>query len=619
MDFLIGCNYWASNAGTEMWRNWEPDAVEEDLKVLSSHGVRVMRAFPNWRDFQPIVPMLGGGGYLVEVRLEGERPAENPFWLDETMLARFAEFCDLCVKYNIKLIVGLLTGWMSGRLFIPPFLYGKNLYSDPQALIFEQRFIKGFVQRFKDSPAIYAWDLGNECNCMWNKCDRYTAANWTGVIANAIRANDDKRPIVSGMHSLGVEDGNVTWTIKDQAEFCDILTTHPYPVFVEHAYKDNMLSFRTLMHATCETKYYADLGNRACLVEELGTLGPMFCSDKKAGDFMRLNLFSNWANGASGVMWWCANDFTKMTTAPYTWAMCEIELGMMDSERKPKPVLEETKRIAEVIEGFDFDLPKAEVDVVCILTQEQKQWGVGYMSYCMTKQAGLNAHFAFCKDKIPKSDCYIIPSVHGFNVMPRENYLEIKSRVKNGAILCVTNDGAKLADFREFFGVSVNDSGIYNDNGSVLIDKSVIEFERETMFDLDICGAKVLVNDNKGNAAITVFEYGQGKAYFVNFPLETMLLNKNDAFDGDYYKIYQMVFNDKIVDKAVSSDNKYIGVTLHTAKNGDIYCVLVNYSGEKQDTMLNIKRAYSVSDVYYGDVNCLEAAEACVFKLIKNT
>ena len=145
---------------------------------------------------------------------------------------------------------------------------------------------------------------------------------------------------------------------------------------------------------------------------------------------MRLNLFSNWANGASGVMWWCANDFTKMTTAPYTWAMCEIELGMMDSERKPKPVLEETKRIAEVIEGFDFDLPKAEEDVVCILTQEQKQWGVGYMSYCMTKQAGLNAHFAFCKDKIPKSDCYIIPSVHGFNVMPRENYLEIKSRVK---------------------------------------------------------------------------------------------------------------------------------------------------------------------------------------------
>ena len=38
-EFLIGCNYWASNAGTEMWRQWEPETVREDLKVLSENGV----------------------------------------------------------------------------------------------------------------------------------------------------------------------------------------------------------------------------------------------------------------------------------------------------------------------------------------------------------------------------------------------------------------------------------------------------------------------------------------------------------------------------------------------------------------------------------------------------
>ena len=31
MDFLIGCNYWASNAGTEMWRNFEPDIIDKEL------------------------------------------------------------------------------------------------------------------------------------------------------------------------------------------------------------------------------------------------------------------------------------------------------------------------------------------------------------------------------------------------------------------------------------------------------------------------------------------------------------------------------------------------------------------------------------------------------------
>lgn len=29
--FSIGCNYWASHAGTAMWRDWRPDVVRRDL------------------------------------------------------------------------------------------------------------------------------------------------------------------------------------------------------------------------------------------------------------------------------------------------------------------------------------------------------------------------------------------------------------------------------------------------------------------------------------------------------------------------------------------------------------------------------------------------------------
>ena len=34
-DFMLGCNYWASHAGIEMWKNWDRDQVEKDFKVLS--------------------------------------------------------------------------------------------------------------------------------------------------------------------------------------------------------------------------------------------------------------------------------------------------------------------------------------------------------------------------------------------------------------------------------------------------------------------------------------------------------------------------------------------------------------------------------------------------------
>ncbi|MBO7345913.1 MAG: hypothetical protein J6U92_08255, partial [Clostridia bacterium] len=73
MDFVLGCNYWASNAGADMWRNFDVAAVEKDLKTLSENGVRYIRIFPNWRDFQPVMPLFGGRGNLYSYCLEGEK------------------------------------------------------------------------------------------------------------------------------------------------------------------------------------------------------------------------------------------------------------------------------------------------------------------------------------------------------------------------------------------------------------------------------------------------------------------------------------------------------------------------------------------------------------------
>ena len=127
MEFLLGCNYWASNAGSDMWRCFDADVVREDVRVLSSYGVTHMRVFPNWRDFQPVMPLYTGQGTLDGYCLEGERPAENPCYLDEVMLDRFRIFLDICDEYGVRVVVGLITGWMSGRLNIPSALYGKNV------------------------------------------------------------------------------------------------------------------------------------------------------------------------------------------------------------------------------------------------------------------------------------------------------------------------------------------------------------------------------------------------------------------------------------------------------------------------------------------------------------
>ena len=60
-EFFVGCNYWASHAGTAMWRDWRPEVVEADFRLLAENGVEVARVFPLWPDFQPIQALTGGG------------------------------------------------------------------------------------------------------------------------------------------------------------------------------------------------------------------------------------------------------------------------------------------------------------------------------------------------------------------------------------------------------------------------------------------------------------------------------------------------------------------------------------------------------------------------------
>jgi len=592
MNYMTGCNYWASHAGPEMWINWNEDAVREDLRRLSEHGIHTLRVFPNWRDFQPLTPHRGQKGkdlgYL--------EPRQNPWYLDETMLTRFERFLDLCAEFDHPCIVGLLTGWMSGRLFAPTALLDKNLFTDPTALLFEQRFVTGMVTRFRHHSAIAAWDLGNECNCLSLCDDRDAAASWTAVIANAIRAADATRPVISGMHGLSAQG---VWTIADQGECCDMLTTHPYPRWCIHTYHDATLSLRTTMHATCETKLYADLSGKPCMMEEIGTMGPMMCSNEAAADFIRLNLFSGWANGSGGLLWWCANEQTNLRTSPFAESMIERELGLFDAKAEAKPVTKEIGRFAEFLKTAP-QLPKAKEDAVCILTKDQDQWGVAYMTWCLAKQAGMTLRFCWCEDPLPDAQLYLMSSISGFDVISLPQYEALQEKVRRGATLYLSNQDGALSGFEALSGMKVIDSGTCEDSRTVTFGGAEIPFRRSIRYVMQPTTAQVLAYDSAGDAAISVRQLGEGKVYYVNFPLESMLLPLHDAFDGEYYKIYQALFG-------LAEKDPHLALTVHPTEQGEEYRVYVNHSGMYKQVALP-----KGAKVLYGDPDAIAPYDACV-------
>ena len=610
-SFVVGCNYWASHAGTAMWSDWRPDVVDADLKQLSEAGLQVLRVFPLWPDFQPITQLYTGAGRPMEMR-HGEAPLSDDevgrAGVSAEAMARFATFADLAEGHGLKLVVGLVTGWMSGRLFVPPGLEGRNVLTDPVAIMWQVRFVQYFVRRFRDHPAILAWDLGNECNCMAPVPGHEAAWAWTAALANAIRAEDRTRPIVSGMHSLDEPDrARAGWTIADQAELTDVLTTHPYPYFTPHADQDPVNTIRTVLHSTAQTRWYSDCGGKPALTEEIGTLGPMVASERIAADFARNVLFSLWAHDCHGLLWWCAYDQGHLTHAPYDWHAFERELGLIRADRSPKPVLAEgIGRFAAFLAGLPIrKLPSRLTEAVCILTHEQDQWGAAYSSFVLAKQAGFDLEFQYDDQPLKPAQLYLLPSVGGGGNMSRRTWQELLERARNGATLYLSHDNCMLSPFGEPFGLAVQTRARPADPVEFRLDglDTTLSVNAPIRLAVTPTHAEVLGRETDGNPIFTRSEYGKGQAYFLSVPIELDLANRPGGFHSPaaapFWQIYRLIGDPFMSQRAVRKTDPFVGLTEHPLDDSRRIVIAINYSPEPRSFALEIATPWAVDETWY--------------------
>lgn len=627
-SFVVGCNYWASHAGTRMWSDWQPDVVEEDLRQLAEGGLQVLRVFPLWPDFQPLTVLRGGAGRPYEYRL-GEDPLPDTeagqAGLSEEMLSRFQSFADLAQKYDLKLIVGLLTGWMSGRLFVPPALEGLNVITDPVAIKWESRFVRAFIRRFKAHPAVIAWDLGNEVNSMANVPCPEAAWAWTSAITSAIRAEDPSRPVVSGLH--GMID---TWSPETMGELTDLLTTHPYPFWTQYCDQDPINTIRTILHSTAETRLYADLGGKPALAEEIGTLGPMLASDALAADFIRSCLFSLWANDCHGLLWWCAYDQDHLAHAPYDWNTCERELGLIHADRTPRPVLAAIGDFRKFLEGLPFEaLPPCSSDAVCLLPKDTDHWALAYSAFVLARQAGINLEFQRGEQPLKQANIYIVPSVRGINVISRHRWLDLMERIRSGATLYLSLDDALLSSFKDTFGLEVQTRSKRSKPADLLINgMGELTIDSPYRLDLVTCGAEVLGCEPDGNPAFTRFAYGAGEVYFLSVPLERYLTETPGVFHDPhahpFWKIYRQIAEKHITNRTVHKHNPFIGLSEHSLNETERVVVAVNYSPHNIEENLALTEGWQVGAVFYGEVDSqntllrLSPNQAAVFTVIRS-
>ncbi|MDR0932252.1 MAG: cellulase family glycosylhydrolase [Victivallales bacterium] len=603
--FFTGCNYWASHAGTYMWRNWNAEIVENDLQILSRYHLHILRIFPLWSDFQPLTMHYGYAGAKTEMRFKEEPlPDTEPgrAGLDETMLKRFGEFLDIAERNNFKLIVGLVTGWMSGRLYAPEAFANLNVITDAAVVKWQVKMVRYIVKHFRHHPAIIAWDLGNECNCLAPVASSEEAYSWSAQIANAIHAEDQTRPVVSGMHSLACySDSGNPWLIEDQGETTDILCTHPYPAFNPLANMERVNTFKNAFHAVAETRLYENIGRKPAFIEEAGTLGPCMTSDAISGAYLNNMLWNAYAHDCHGLLWWCANEQTELPQTPYDWVALERELGLLNSQQQPKPVLSAMKRFAEII--APLELPLHRIDAVVLPTRNQDAWASSYGAFLLAKQAGFDIEFALAGHKLADRSLYIMPSITGATPIYKRDYDAILQKVSAGATLFVSSDTGIMEPMNRIFGVELQYREMANDDVRFELDGTVFSLRPKTRLHYRAAGCEVLISDQNGELVLSSMQYGKGKLILCTLPIETLMVNTLRAFMPEspaIYSIYRKVAKLAGINRFATRNNAQVTLTEHV--QGDkLILIAVNNSPESQTVSLAVNESWHYAGTSYGD------------------
>ena len=595
--FEVGCNYWASHAGTEMWRRWDAKVVEDDFAALERQGLTLVRVFPIWRDFQPIVQLRRGGNSPAEIAWKDDGSLPNPAGVDDEMVARFRTLCDAAARHRIRLVVGLVTGFMSSRAFVPPALDAREPVNDPVSVMWEVRFVRHFIAALKDHSAIAAWDLGNECNVMGAK-SRADAWRWLDEIGAAIRLADASRPVVSGMHGCSA-DRNAPWNLHDQGELMDVVTTHPYPLWTPDCNRERFDSLRDEAHAAAESLLYQGLSGKPCLVEEAGSMGPTVVSEARAAAAMRVALFTCWTEGLPGYLWWCAFDQNRLDYAPYDWTYVERELGLFKADRTPKPTVREMGAFASFLRTLPFErLPPRRRDAVCLLSDRADVWRPAFGAYLLAQQAGFGLSFASAEKDLPEARLYILPAMPGYTAYSARAWRRLLDKVRAGATAFVSlgGDGGHT-EFAEATGLETLDhhlegaaySFAFADRPDELIavtDSHVRENAVKT--------ARVLAADGQGRPVVSVNALGEGKVVYCNFPVETMGVVKGGCWTGKgmnpLYRVYAAAAHEAGVAGLVEKGLPGVGVSEHPLPDGRTVVVAINYEPEEAVCPLKVKR-----------------------------
>ncbi|MBV9270654.1 MAG: beta-galactosidase [Candidatus Eremiobacteraeota bacterium] len=367
--FLLGINYWPRRSAMYMWERFDRGEIREDMLRIRDIGLKVVRFFLRWDAFQP-----------------------QPDIIDQDMLKRLDAVMDEIANAQLYAMPTFFTGHMSGVNWLPEWTLDPatssgrfrtycagmrqsglgigNFYIDP--LLRTQRLqVRTVGARYRNHPALFVWDLGNEFSNLREPDTPAQAAHWSEVLTHDLLETSDVG-VTSGTHGEDITRDRHIRLSSLCAPYV-FATMHGYSVYSAFArgrLDGDVVPFLFDIAESCSGKrvLFSEFGNPAC---PPGTVSPYdrvplpgekppeakqlpanaapyacLCEDEMA-EYGYAVLERLQKRGALGAFWWCWADYDERLASlpPFDRATHELRFGIIRSDGTEKPV-------AEMLRGF---------------------------------------------------------------------------------------------------------------------------------------------------------------------------------------------------------------------------------------------------------------------------
>ncbi|MER7015526.1 cellulase family glycosylhydrolase [Saccharopolyspora sp. NPDC000359] len=586
----LGANFWSRTGGPLMWRNYSPEVVREELRVLHDHGLRQTRSFFYWPDFMP-----------------------TPDEVDEAKVEHFADFLDAHREIGMSSIPTFIVGHMSGDNWDPAWRGGRDLYADVWLVSRQAWFVQRMTERFAAHPAVAGWLISNEMPIYGRlrhepKAPTEQVTAWAQLMVQAVRAGGGHQPVSLGDGAWGIEVTGTDngFSVRDTGALVDFVGPHVYRIDSDPVRQHLNAAF------LCELSAVA---GKPVVLEEFGLSSDQVSADG-AGHYYRQVLHNSLLAGATGWIAWNNTDYDDLVEqGPYSHHPFEMHFGITDHTGKPKPPLHELAEFAHILSEVDFagcERPDARAALV---VTEYLERGYPFsqdddrpliftslqQAHVAAREADLPVGFTRERDGIdPDCSLYLLPCA---KQVQGPTWQRLRDRVADGALLYLSYTAGEVGHHRqpwipyldETFGVEKQITyGVVDEVDDEVVEMTFVEDfgditagevlrfrvggneHSRAYLPVRPRGAKVVATDAHGRPALLRHPTGSGEAVLCTYPVEHFAACNSRVNPEDTHRLYSALARIARIDRLVAVEDPRVLADALVHRDGRVFAWLVS-------------------------------------------